>query len=48
MKERFGDKVRFAVYGSRRSLFQRLGVQLAEDMLTSIEERAEYARFGLK
>lgn len=47
MKDRFGDKVRFAVYGPKRSLFGRLGVQMAEDALTTIDERSAYARFGL-
>ena len=47
MKELFGDKVRFARYGARRSLFQRLGATLLTDALDGIEERAAYARFGL-
>jgi len=47
MKERFGDKVRFVPYGPRRSLFQRIGVQIVDDAITSLDERAAYARFGL-
>jgi serine protease SohB len=47
MQERFGEKVKFRRYGLRRPLFQRFGASLAQDALTSIEERAEYARFGL-
>ena len=47
MKELYGDKVRFARYGRRRSLFQRLGATLTQDALAGLEERAAYARFGL-
>lgn len=47
MKERFGDKVKFRQYGARKALLQRFGVGLAQDALGSIEERAEFARFGL-
>lgn len=47
LKQLYGDKVRFAVYGRKRSLFQRFGMTLAEDAMAAIEERAAYARFGL-
>ncbi|MBK0326425.1 S49 family peptidase [Rhodobacteraceae bacterium F11138] len=47
LRERFGDKVQFRRYGTRKPLLSRLGVQLAEDAITGIEERAAYARFGL-
>ena len=47
MKETYGDKVRFAQYGRKRSLFQRFGMSLAQDAVTAVEERAAYARFGL-
>ena len=47
MKERYGDKVRFALYGQRRRLFQRLGMSLTNDAIGLLEERAAYARFGL-
>lgn len=47
MKEIFGDKTRFAVYGPRRNLFGRLGLSLAAEVATGLEERAAYARFGL-
>ncbi len=47
MKEIFGDKVRFATYGPRRSLFQRLGAEAAAGLGAEIEERALRARFGL-
>jgi serine protease SohB len=47
MKEKFGDKVRFRVYGPRRGLLSRIGMRLVSDTIMTIEERAEYARFGL-
>ncbi|MEM8655365.1 MAG: S49 family peptidase [Pseudomonadota bacterium] len=47
MEERFGDKVKFRRYGVRRPFFSRFGAHLMEDAVSSIEERAEYARFGL-
>ena len=47
MKELFGDKVRFARYGKKRGLFSRFGAALAGDALAAVEERAEFARFGL-
>ena len=47
MKERFGDKVRLAVYAQRRPLLQRFGAQVVDDALSGIEEHAQFARFGL-
>ena len=47
MKDRFGDKTRFRRYGARKPLISRLGMQVANDMIGSIEERAEFAQFGL-
>lgn len=47
MKARFGDKVKFRRYGPKRSWMSRIGAQLARDALSGIEERAEFARFGL-
>ncbi len=47
MKALFGDKVRFVVYGPRRSLFQRFGAQVVNDALGQIEDRALWSRFGL-
>jgi len=47
MKALFGDKTRFAVYGQRRSLWQRLGARAVDDALASVEERGLYARYGL-
>ncbi len=47
MQEVFGDKVQFRRYGLRRPFLSRFGTQLAEDALASVEERAQFARFGL-
>jgi signal peptide peptidase SppA len=47
MKELFGEKTRFAVYGQKRGLFGRVGLSLASELATGLEERAAYARFGL-
>ncbi len=47
MKERYGDKVQFSVFGAKRGLLARLGVQAVEDALGQIEERAQFSRFGL-
>lgn len=43
MKDKLGDKTRFKRFQRRRSVFRRFGAQ----MLTLIEERSAYARFGL-
>lgn len=47
MKQQFGDKVKFRVYGARRSLWQRLGAQIVTSVGETIEDRAHWARFGL-
>lgn len=47
MKERYGDKVRFVLHEQRRPLLGRLGVRVLGDMMVAVEERAEFARFGL-
>ncbi len=47
MKERFGDKVKFARYGVKKSFLSRFGANVVNDALDGIEERAHYARFGL-
>ena len=47
LKERYGDKVRIRRYGIKRPLLSRFGARLAQDALGGIEERAEFARFGL-
>jgi serine protease SohB len=47
LKERFGDKVRFKRFEQRRPLFPRFGAQVMQGALGEIEERADFARFGL-
>ena len=47
MRALFGDKVQFNPLGQRRSLMSRLGLNLAEDALATIEERALWAQYGL-
>jgi serine protease SohB len=47
LKELYGDDVRFTKYGYKRGLLQRFGVSIAHDAMAAVEERADYARFGL-
>ncbi|WP_435139404.1 S49 family peptidase [Pseudopelagicola sp. nBUS_19] len=47
LKEKFGNDVKLRRYGVRRPVWQRLGASLMQDAVAGIEERAEYARFGL-
>lgn len=47
MKERFGDKVKFRRFEARRPLLPRLGLQAMQGALGEIEERADFARYGL-
>jgi len=47
MKELFGDKVKLAPYTLRRPFFQRIGVRIMDDAIYGLEERAQFARFGL-
>ena len=47
LEERYGEKLRYRVYGQRRPLLSRLGLSLMGDAMVLAEERALYARFGL-
>lgn len=47
LKELYGDKVRLVPYGQRRSLLQRFGMGLSDTLISTVEERALWARFGL-
>ncbi len=47
LKDRFGDKVKFRRYGVKKGLLSRFGVQMVQDAVQGIEERAAFARFGL-
>ncbi|WP_344844860.1 S49 family peptidase [Celeribacter arenosi] len=47
MKETYGEKVKFSVFGPRRSFIRRFGIELAQRALSGVEERSHWARFGL-
>ncbi len=47
MKELFGDKVRLKAYEMRKPFLQRFGMQVISDVTHQVEERAQFARFGL-
>ena len=47
MKETYGDKVRFNVYGRRKGLLSRFGGSIAEEALGAVEARLAYGRYGL-
>ena len=47
LKERYGEKVRFRLYGQKKSLAQRFGTSLYHSASIMLEEKAAFARFGL-
>ncbi|MCX7566884.1 S49 family peptidase [Sulfitobacter sp. F26169L] len=47
LQKRFGEKVKLRRYGVKKGLFSRFSAQVFGDALHSIEERAQFARFGL-
>lgn len=47
LKELYGEKVKFLRYGRKKSLLSRFGAQAAAGGLGALEERAEFARYGL-
>jgi signal peptide peptidase SppA len=47
MKELYGDKVRLQPIGQKRGLLSRLGVSVAEDLMSTVEERLMRAHFGI-
>ncbi|QYX56495.1 S49 family peptidase [Roseovarius sp. SCSIO 43702] len=44
----YGRKVKLLRYGRKKGLLARFGASMAEDALGAIEERAEFARFGIR
>jgi signal peptide peptidase SppA len=52
LKQRFGNSVKFRLLAPKRPLFRRFGfpggAALANDLLSSFEERALWARYGLR
>ena len=47
LKALYGDKVKLVPLGQKRGLLSRFGLNMAEDALASVEERAVWARYGL-
>lgn len=47
MKDRFGDKVQFRRLEQKKPFLPRIGIQAMQGAMNEIEERAEFARFGL-
>lgn len=47
LQDRFGKKVKLRRYGVKKGLLNRFGARVVSDALHGIEERAEFARFGL-
>jgi len=47
LKALYGDKVRLRWYGRKKGLLSMFGMSLAKDAVAAVEERADYARFGL-
>ena len=47
LKERFGEKTRFKEYSQKKSLSQRFGVSIAKDAISLVEEKTEFAKYGL-
>ena len=47
LKELYGDDVKLLQYGRKRPFMQRFGVDFAGDAMAALEERAQFARFGL-
>ncbi len=47
LKELYGDKVKLSRYGRKRGFLQRFGSNVAQDAIAAVEERADFARFGL-
>jgi signal peptide peptidase SppA len=47
LKSLYGDKVRLVPLGQKRGFLGRFGLNLADDALSSVEDRAIWARFGL-
>ncbi len=47
LRSLYGEKLRLLPLGQRRSLISRLGLNVAQEALATLEERALWARFGL-
>ncbi len=47
LKARYGDSLRWRVFGPRRRFLSRFGLSLAQDALAGVEETALWSRLGL-
>jgi len=47
MKDKFGEKTRFAAFGPKRPLFRRFGSQLAQSIGDEISDTTLWSRYGL-
>jgi ClpP class serine protease len=47
LKALYGDKVRLVPLGQKRSLLQRLGMAAVDSAISTVEDRALWARYGL-
>lgn len=47
MKEMFGAKTRFAVFGPKKPFLGRFGAQIIDEAVNTVEERGLWARYGL-
>lgn len=47
MKEIFGDKSKFNVHTKKKSFLSRFGLNMANGVLSSVEDRAAWAKFGM-
>lgn len=47
LQERFGEKIKIRRYGVKKSVLSRFGMSLTQDAFAAVEERAQFARFGL-
>ena len=48
MKERYGDDVKFSVYGRRRPWLSRIGTGVVQGIAAEIEERAYRYQYGIR
>ena len=44
---KLGEKVRFRLYGAKKSLFERFGAPGAAELVSAVEDRTLWARYGL-
>lgn len=47
LKDRFGDKIEFRVVDQKKPFLRRFGIGSASELLSSVEDRALWSKFGL-